>query len=76
MPFPANQQRQIRMQLSMVLQVVVSQQLVPSLDGSVVPAFEVMLVNPAIRNLICEEKTHQIDSVIAANGAAGMRTMD
>ena len=74
--FPANQQRQIRMQLSMVLQAVVSQQLVPALDGTEVPAFEVMRVNPAIRNLIREEKTHQIDSVIAANRQAGMRTMD
>lgn len=74
--FPANQQRQIRMQLSMVLQAVVSQQLVPALDGTEVPAFEVMRVNPAIRNLIREEKTHQIDSVIAANRSAGMRTMD
>ena len=74
--FPANQQRQIRMQLLMVLQAVVSQQLVPALDGTEVPAFEVMRVNPAIRNLIREEKTHQIDSVIAANRSAGMRTMD
>ena len=74
--FPANQQRQIRMQLSMVLQAVVSQQLVPALDGTVVPAFEIMFANPAIRNLIREEKTHQIDSVIAASGEEGMRTMD
>ena len=61
---------------STVLQAVVSQQLVPALDGTEVPAFEVMRVNPAIRNLIREEKTHQIDSVIAANRSAGMRTMD
>ncbi|WP_251197580.1 type IV pilus twitching motility protein PilT [Anaerotardibacter muris] len=74
--FPANQQRQIRMQLSMVLQAVVSQQLVPSVDGGMVAAFEIMRVNPAIRNLIREEKTHQIDSIIAANNEAGMRTMD
>lgn len=74
--FPANQQRQIRMQLSMVLQAVVSQQLVPALDGTVVPAFEIMVTNPAIRNLIREEKTHQIDSVIAAGAQEGMITMD
>ena len=74
--FPANQQRQIRVQLSMVLQAVVSQQLVPALDGGVVPAFEVMVANTAIRNLIREGKTHQIDSVIAAGGTEGMRTMD
>ena len=74
--FPANQQRQIRIQLSMVLQAVVSQQLVPTVDGGLVPAFEIMVANTAIRNLIREEKTHQMDSVIAAGGAEGMRTMD
>ena len=74
--FPASQQRQIRMQLSMVLDAIVSQQLVPTVDGEVVPAFEIMVTNTAIRNLIREEKTHQIDSVIAAGGAEGMRTMD
>ena len=74
--FPANQQRQIRFQLSMVLQAVVSQQLVPTIDGEQVPAFEIMITNTAIRNLIREEKTHQMDSVIAASGAEGMRTMD
>ncbi len=74
--FPANQQHQIRMQLSMVLQAVVSQQLVPTVDGKLYPAFEIMLVNPAIRNLIREEKIHQIDSAIAAGAAEGMRTMD
>ena len=74
--FPANQQRQIRIQLSMVLQAVVSQQLVPTVNGGVVPAFEIMVANTAIRNLIREEKTHQIDSMIATGGAEGMRTMD
>ncbi len=74
--FPANQQRQIRFQLSMVLQAVVSQQLVPTIDGGQVPAFEIMIANTAIRNLIREEKTHQMDSVIASSGAEGMRTMD
>lgn len=74
--FPVGQQRQMRMQLSMVLQAIVSQQLVPAHDGSVVPAFEIMTTNTAIRNLIREGKTHQIDSVIAAGGEAGMRTMD
>lgn len=74
--FPASQQRQIRIQLSMVLQAIVSQQLVPAKNGGAVPAFEIMYANTAIRNLIREEKTHQIDSVIAAGGSAGMRTMD
>ena len=74
--FPPSQQRQIRLQLSMVVQTIVSQQLVPAKDGSHVPAFEVMVANTAIRNLIREEKSHQIDSVIASGAAQGMRTMD
>ncbi|MCL2826030.1 MAG: PilT/PilU family type 4a pilus ATPase, partial [Eggerthellaceae bacterium] len=74
--FPASQQRQIRMQLSMVLQAIVSQQLVPTVDGREVPAFEIMIANTAVRNLIREEKTHQLDSAIAAGVAGGMRTMD
>jgi len=74
--FPPNQQNQIRIQLSMVLQAVVSQQLIPTLDGRVVPAFEVMIVNNAVRNMIREAKIHQIDSVIHSSAAEGMVTMD
>ena len=74
--FPSSQQRQIRLQLSMVLQAVVSEQLVPTTDGKIVPAFEIMVGNPAIRNLIREEKSYQIDSVLASSSAQGMRTMD
>lgn len=74
--FPAEQRHMIRMQLSLVLQAVVSQQLVPAIDGTTLPVFEIMVANAAIRNLIREEKTHQMDSVIAASGAEGMRTMD
>lgn len=74
--FPANQQQQIRVQLSMVIQAVVSQQLIPALDGSIVPAFEIMLVNSAIRNMIRESKVFQMDNVIFAGASEGMRTMD
>lgn len=74
--FPASQQQQIRIQLSMVLQAVVSQQLLPSEKVGRVPAFEVMLANTAIKNLIRESKLHQIDSVIFSNGASGMQTLD
>ena len=74
--FPAVQQHQIRIQLSLVLQAIVCQQLVPTVDGKVTPVFEIMKSNPAIRNLIRERKTHQIDSVIASGGKDGMRTMD
>ena len=74
--FPPSQQRQIRIQLSMVLQATVAQRLVPTIEGSTVPVFEIMVMNTAIRNLIREEKSYQIDSVIAAGGAQGMQTMD
>lgn len=74
--FPANQQQQIRLQLSMVLQAVISQQLLPGINGDRVPVFEIMYTNIAIRNHIRESKTHQIESVIASSGAQGMRTMD
>ena len=74
--FPAAQQFQIRIQLSLVLQAIVCQQLVPATDGTVIPVFEIMRSNPAIRNLIREHKTHQIDSIIASGSKEGMRTMD
>jgi twitching motility protein PilT len=74
--FPPNQQQQIRIQLSTVLQAVVSQQLLPGSDGGLQPAFEIMLVNSAIRNMIREGKTPQIDGVIQMNSNQGMITMD
>ena len=73
--FPPNQQ-QIRTQLSMVMQAVVSQQLIPGLDGKEHPAFEIMFFNNAIRNLIRESKIHQIDNIIATSMEEGMITMD
>ena len=75
--FPAAQQDQIRTQLSMVLRTVVSQQLLPGVDGDLVPAFEIMHTNNAIRSLIREGKVHQIDNAIAAGGRdEGMISMD
>ena len=74
--FPPNQQHQIALQLSMVLQAVVSQQLVPSTDGGLVPAFEIMTLTPAIRNMIRESKVHQIDGMIYASAADDMIAMD
>ena len=74
--FPANQQGQIRVQLAMVLGAVISQQLVPKISGGVISAFEVMIVNDAIRNMIRESKIHQIDGVITSSAAEGMMTMD
>ncbi len=74
--FPADQQQQIRIQLSLVLQAVVSQQLIPSVSGGLLPVFEIMTVNSAIRNMIRESKVHQINNVIFAGAAEGMQTMD
>ncbi|QAT42132.1 type IV pilus twitching motility protein PilT [Aminipila luticellarii] len=74
--FPENQQSQIRIQLSMVLQAVVSQQLLPTVEGGTIPAFEIMFLNSAIRNMIRERKNHQIDSVIAGGQEEGMLAMD
>ena len=74
--FPASQQRQIRTQLSLVLQATVSQMLIPALDGTTIPAFEVMHMNTAIRNLIREGKTPQIESFITLSGRNGSITMD
>lgn len=75
--FPPNQQDQIRIQLSMVLQAVVSQQLIPRIDVlGEVPALEIMFLNNAIRNMIRESKIHQIDGVISTSVDEGMVTMD
>lgn len=74
--FPSNQQRQISVQLSMVLQAVVSQQLVPSVEGKMVPAFEIMTMTPAIRNMIRDNKVHQIDGIIYTSASEDMISMD
>ena len=74
--FPPNQQRQIQVQLSMVLRTVVSQHLLAGKDGGLVPAYEIMRVNKAIGNMIREAKMHQIDSIIQTSGSEGMISMD
>ena len=74
--FPSEQQHQIALQLSMVIKAVVSQQLVPAVDGSLVPAFEVMTVTPAIRNMIRENKVPQIEGVIYSSDTDEMVSMD
>ena len=74
--FPSTQQSQIRVQLSMVLRTVVSQRLLPDVDGELVPAYEIMHMNAAIRSMIRDCKNHQIDNVIAAGGGEGMKAMD
>ncbi len=75
--FPSHQQQQIRIQLAGVIEGVISQQLLPTSDGSGrVAALEIMVANNAISNLVREGKTHQIPTVIQTNGKLGMKTMD
>lgn len=75
--FPPHQQQQIRVQLSAVLEAVISQQLLPTQDGrGRVGAFEIMHANSAIKNLIREGKTHQIESIMQTGKKLGMQTMD
>lgn len=74
--FPADQQDQIRIQLSSVLRTVVSQQLLPDTKGGQTPAFEIMHMTSAIRSLIRDSKNHQIGAAIAAGSKEGMITMD
>lgn len=74
--FPSSHQAQIRMMLSMVLQTVVSQQMLPDKNGGMVPAFEIMHVNSAIRSMIRDNKSHQINNAIATGNREGMITMD
>ena len=74
--FPPHQQDQIKVQLSNTLEAVIAQQLIPRIGGGRYAAVEIMVVNPAIRNLIREGKTFQIYSAMETGGMQGMRTMD
>jgi twitching motility protein PilT len=75
--FPAHQQGQVRVQLSVGLQGIMTQQLLPSADGAGrIAACEVLVPTPAVRNLIREGKTHQIYSMLQTGGQHGMQTMD
>ncbi len=75
--FPPHQQQQVRIQLASVIEAVISQQILPKADGTGrVAAFEIMIANPAVRNLIREGKTHQIQTVLQTGSTVGMLTMD
>lgn len=75
--FPPNQQQQIRIQFSSVIEAVISQQIIPRMDGrGRTVAFEVMVANTAIRNLIREGKTHQMQTIIQTGLKEEMKTMD
>jgi len=75
--FPPYQQQQVRIQLSSVIQAIITQQLLPKADGNGrIAAFEVMIATPAIRNLIRESKVHQIETAMLTGTKNKMQTMD
>ena len=74
--FPPHQQPQIRSQLANILQGICSQRLIPAIGGGRVVAAEVLIANPAVRNIIREGKSHQLDAVIQTGADQGMQTMD
>ena len=74
--FPANQQKQVKIQLAQILKGVVCQQLVTGVDGRQIPVFEIMKTTTAIANMIREDKLHQLESAMQAGAAEGMCTMD
>jgi len=74
--FPPNQQRQVRLQLSQVIEAVLSQTLLPRIKGGRIAAVEIMLGTPAVRNLIRSEKVHELGTVIQLGNKEGMQTLD
>jgi len=74
--FPPHQQPQIRAQLSNILMAICSQRLVPSIGGGRLAASEVLVATPAVRNIVREGKTHQLDAVIQTGAEYGMQSMD
>lgn len=74
--FPPHQQPQVRSQLANILMAICSQRLVPSIGGGRVVAAEVLIANSAVRNIIREGKSHQLDAVIQTGAELGMQTMD
>ena len=74
--FPENQQQQVRAQLAASLEGIVSQRLVPAIGGGRLPACEVLLATPAVRSVVREGKTHQIDNIIATSSDLGMISLN
>lgn len=74
--FPPHQQPQIRAQLANILMAIVSQRLVPSIGGGRIAAAEILVANPAVRNIIREGKSHQLEAVIQTGSEFGMQSMD
>lgn len=74
--FPPHQQQQIRAQLSNILMAIVSQRLVPSIGGGRIAAAEILIATPAVRNIVREGKSHQLEAVIQTGAEFGMQSMD
>jgi twitching motility protein PilT len=74
--FPPHQQPQIRAQLANILTAIISQRLIPSIGGGRVAAAEILVATPAVRNIIREGKTHQLEAVIQTGAEYGMQSMD
>lgn len=74
--FPPHQQPQIRAQLANILMAILSQRLIPSIGGGRIAAAEILIANPAVRNIIREGKTHQLEAVIQTGSEFGMQSMD
>ena len=74
--FPPHQQPQIRAQLSNILMAICSQRLIPTIGGGRIAAAEILIATPAVRNIVREGKSHQLDAVIQTGGEHGMQSMD
>jgi twitching motility protein PilT len=74
--FPEDQQQQVRSQLAAVLEAVVSQRLVPSLDNKRTAVMEILLATPAVRSTIRDAKTHMLTNVMQTSGESGMKTFE
>lgn len=74
--FPEHQQSQVRMQLSFTIAAIMSERLIPSLEGGVVPATEILIGTPAVKTAIREGKTHLIDNMIQTSAETGMRSLE
>jgi twitching motility protein PilT len=74
--FPPHQQSQIRTQLSNILMAICSQRLIPAIGGGRIAASEILIATPAVRNIIREGKTHQLEAVIQTGAEFGMQSMD
>ena len=74
--FPETQQGQVRLQLSQIIEAVISQRLIPSARLGMVPAIEIMLASTAVKNLIREGKTYQLDNIISTSSNLGMLTLE